>query len=139
MEYITGVHALNLNCALDTCGDWHQSAIQWERPTTRLTEDSVFGEYGIETGVHIPEHGQKTYAAANHIRALLDLLVEGKFTLAQGMRDDFICNDAYNEEIFRKVLLLRDKENWKKIDDFMCREYRMAWIRFKRKVSEENG
>lgn len=33
MEYISGIHALNLICNLDTCGDWHQSAIQWDNPT----------------------------------------------------------------------------------------------------------
>ena len=29
MKYISGINALNLPCSLDTCGDWHTSALQW--------------------------------------------------------------------------------------------------------------
>lgn len=131
MEYISGVHALNLTCSLNTCGDWHQSAIQWERPTLRKSEDSIFGDYGIETGVRIPEHGG-TFAAANHIRALLDLLAEGKFSLTQGMRDDFICTDEYNGEIFEKVSMMERLPLWQQIDAFMEKEYRMTWVRYRK-------
>ena len=35
MQYITGQHALNIPCPLLTCGDWHQSAIQWKYPLFR--------------------------------------------------------------------------------------------------------
>ena len=73
MQYITGQHALNIPCPLLTCGDWHQSAIQWNYPLFRNSNDSVFGDYGIEKNVAIPEHTEK-YNVANHIRALLDLL-----------------------------------------------------------------
>ena len=48
MQYITGQHALNIPCPLLTCGDWHQSAIQWKYPLFRNSNDSVFGDYGIE-------------------------------------------------------------------------------------------
>jgi len=51
----------------------------------------------------IPEH-EENYAVANHIRALLDLLEMGNFSLAQGMNRDFICNDDYNGEVFEKIL-----------------------------------
>ena len=47
MQYITGQHALNIPCPLLTCGDWHQSAIQWNYPLFRNSNDSVFGDYGI--------------------------------------------------------------------------------------------
>jgi len=34
MKYITGIHALNLPCSLDTCGDWHSlkmmALMQWQ-------------------------------------------------------------------------------------------------------------
>lgn len=96
MLYITGQHALNIPCSLLTCGDWHQSGIQWKHPFFRESADSVFAEYGIEQNIPIPEHTAK-YNVANHIRALLDLLELGKFSLAQGMNKDFICNDAYSD------------------------------------------
>jgi hypothetical protein len=73
MRYITGLHTLNLPCFLLTCGDWHQSAIQWEHLMFRESEHSFFGDYGIEREIAIPGHA-KIHPVANHIRALLDFL-----------------------------------------------------------------
>jgi len=129
MQYITGMHALNLRCSLLTCGDWHAPSVNWEKPTYRLTEESVFGEYGIEYK-EFPKH-EGTHAVANHIRALLDLLEIGNFGLAQGMNKDFICNDDYNEEIFDKVLLMRELPHWDDIDRFTGKEYGSKWLRFR--------
>ena len=130
MEYITGIHALNLPCSLLTCGDWHQSAIQWERQTFQDTSRSFFGDYGIEFNVSIPEHAG-VYSVANHIRALLDLLEQGNFSLAQGMNKDFICNDDYTKEVFAKVASMKVLPNWVEIDRFMGREYYSRWLDFK--------
>lgn len=132
MKYLTGVHALNLNCSLLTCGDWHQSALAWKNLTIRDTEDSVFGDYGIEYNKSIPEHAEK-YAVANHIRALLDLLETGNFTEPQGMRKDFICNETYTSEVFAQVKKLRSSPHWEKIDRFMGKEYYSDWLDFKEK------
>lgn len=129
MKYLTGQHALNLPCSLLTCGDWHMSALQWERLRFVESEESVFGDYGIELDCFVPTHEER-YAVANHIRALLDLLVDGKFTIAQGMRDDFICNDDYTNEVFEKVSMLKNQPNWSEIYGFMCREYKMKWVRY---------
>ncbi|MDR0446103.1 MAG: hypothetical protein LBH17_03600 [Oscillospiraceae bacterium] len=130
MRYITGVHALNLPCELITCGDWHCSALRWRDITFRDTEQSVFGLYGIEYGKQIPEHNEK-YAVANHIRALLDLLEIGNFAVAQGMNDDYICNDTYTDEVFRQVARLRGLRHWEAIDRFMGKEYHMKWLRYR--------
>lgn len=43
MRYLSGIHALNLKCELDTCGDWHQSAIQWERLKLYESNESLWG------------------------------------------------------------------------------------------------
>ena len=129
MKYITGIHALNLPCSLLTCGDWHLSSLQWEQPFFRHTADSVFGYYGIEENISIPEHQEK-YPVANHIRALLDLLELGKFTLAQGMNKDFICNDDYTDEIFEQVMKLKDSPRWSDIDQFMRKEYFSRWVNY---------
>lgn len=131
MKYITGIHGLNIPCSLETCGDWHQSGIQWKKATIWESEGSILDEYGIELGKKIPEH-EELYPVANHIRSLLDLLIDAKFGYAQGMNEDFICVDKYDEEIFQKVLLLRTLSHWNDIDYFMCYEYRKKWIEFKK-------
>ncbi|WP_273235640.1 hypothetical protein [Ileibacterium valens] len=38
MQYLTGIHALNLNCDLGTPGDWHQSGIRWDVVPGRIRE-----------------------------------------------------------------------------------------------------
>lgn len=134
MRYITGIHALNLPCQLNTCGDWHQSALKWKDVTVKESESTMFGDYGIEAGHKIPEHNGE-YFVANHIRALLDLVVEDEnFAVAQGMRENFVCNEEYTPEIFAKLWGLRgegiDAEKWERIDEFMLSEYKLAWWEF---------
>lgn len=130
MWYLSGIHALNLPCELETCGDWHKSGLQWQKLSLLDSNDSLFGEYGIEREKAVPQHTE-LYHVANHIRALLDLLAQGNYSAAQGMKNDFICNDKYTEDIFHKVFLLKETDNWNEIDNFMGREYLMQWIKFK--------
>ncbi len=131
MLYITGQQALNLECSLETCGDWHTSAIQWEYLNFNESDKSLFGDYGIEFGCKIPEH-KESYPVANHIRAILDLMINSNFGLAQGMKEDFICNDKYTNEIFEKVILLKNQLNWNEIDNFMGNEYKMRWVNYRK-------
>jgi len=133
MQYITGIHALNIPCSLLTCGDWHKSALRWKNITFGDTDKAFFKDYGIEFNKRIPEQTE-TYAVANHIRALLDLLEQGNFSEAQGMNKDFICNDSYNDEVFEKVFSMRTLLTWERIDDFMAREYYNKWTNYKKKV-----
>jgi hypothetical protein len=133
MKYITGIHALNLPCSLLTCGDWHCSALKWEKLTYNESESSVFGDYGIEQHTDIPEH-DGTYAVANHIRALLDLLELGNFSAAQGMNKDYICNDGYDAEVFEKVAMMIKLPQWDIIDCFMGSEYYSKWIDYKKQA-----
>ena len=80
----------------------------------------------------VPEN-EGTYAVANHIRALLDLLESGNYSEAQGMNNDFIGNDDYTDEVFDQVALMRALPHWSKIDGFMGREYYGKWLAYKRK------
>lgn len=130
MRYLSGIHALNLTCSLDTCGDWHKSALKWECLDWRESNGSLWGDYGLEENSNIPEHAG-TYITANHIRALLDLLLDGNTAVAQGMREQYIGNDKYTEEIFAKVAFMKDLPVWRKIDDFMGREYFRRWLKYK--------
>lgn len=130
MKYISGIHALNLPCSLDTCGDWHTSALQWGSLKFLESDDSIFKDYGIESCSCVPEN-KGIFNIANTLRALLDLLVEGNFGIAEGAKEDFICNDRYTLEFFNKVIQLRDTYNWDKIDKFMEKEYKLQWLNFK--------
>ena len=134
MKYITGIHALNLPCNLITDGDWHCSALRWKDIMFNNTEDSFFKDYGIEYGKHIPNH-EDTFAVANHIRALLDLLEMGNFSVAQGMNKDFIGNDYYNDEILSKVASMKVLPNWLEIDQFMGKEYYGKWLSYKGEIN----
>ena len=131
MKYVTGIHGLNTDCSLETCGDWHQSGIQWDTLTIWESDGSILGDYGIEFNKKIPEN-KKLFNVANHIRSLLDLLIASKFCYAQGMKDEFIVVDIYDKEIFEKVSLLKACANWPDIDYFMAYEYREKWLDYKK-------
>jgi hypothetical protein len=132
MKYISGIQDLNIPCSLLSCGDWHQSSINWNYLDIYNSKDSIYKEYGIEICDYVP-YNPGSFYVANHIRALLDLLVQGNFGLAQGMNKDFICNDDYTDEIFQKVAILKILPIWSKIDSFMGYEYYAKWLRFKEK------
>lgn len=132
MKYISGIHALNIPCELDTCGDWHVSSLKWENITLMDSEDSIFGNYGIEKNKIIPEHSEK-YNVANTLRAILDLMYLGKTGYLIGFKEDFICNNKYTYELFEKVLLLKNCDNWNEIDKLMTTEYYNQWVKYKEK------
>lgn len=131
MLYLTGQHALNIPCSLETCGDWHTAALDWTHLQLANSDKMFFKEYGIEEHSKIPEHHGKIFVA-NHIRALLDLLEAGNFAVAQGMKRDYICNPKYTSEIFNKVWQMKVLGNWSDIDAFMSKEYLMQWINYKK-------
>ena len=131
MKYITSEFALNISCELNTNGDWHWGALNWNNPDIRESSESYFGDWGIELDKRIPEH-EAHYNVANHIRAILDMMVDGRIGVLNGFRSDFICTDEYNAEIFSKVYELKDFEQWNDINDLMEKEYGSEWIEFTR-------
>lgn len=131
MMYLTNLHALNLPCSLDTCGDWHTSALDWSKLSLKNSENSIYGDYGIEPNKAVPEHSER-YNVANHIRAILDLISERKFSLISNFKDDFICNDTYTQEIFDKVYELLPSND---IDTFMRKTYGRRWRKW---IGEKN-
>ena len=140
MKYLSGIHALNISCELNTCGDWHRSALNWTSLTQKMKDSrkSVFRDYGIEMNKTLNFlNNSPTMNVANHIRACLDLLTEGNFGLVQGMNRDFIANEKYDLEIFNKVMLLKNDPNWKNIDQFMGKEYKMKWLKYKEKHHDQ--
>lgn len=129
MRYITGIHALNIHTMPDVCGDWHRGALNWQKVCWQESNQSIWGDYGIIESRFVPELNQ-TCNVANTIRALLDVIANQQFFYAQGMKNDYICNEKYTNEIFKKVLMLRDQPDWAAIDAFMQSEYKMRWVRY---------
>lgn len=132
MLYISYMHALNIPCKLETSGDWHWGAYKWKKFKLLESQNSIFKDYGIEKDKEIPFNKEK-FNVANHIRALLDMIEAGYFKEAQGMNNDYICNDKYNLEIFKKVLMLKENKNFIDINKFMLKEYGKKWAEFLRK------
>lgn len=129
MMYLSGVHALNIEDSLETCGDWHTSALNWGTIKLHDSTKTVFGDWGIEADKKIPEH-EELYNVANTLRAILDLMVDKQTRYLKGFRDDFIMVDTYNTEFFEKVYLLKDLQNWQDINNLMKREYMFLWDKF---------
>ena len=123
MKYISGLHSLNLPCKLNTDGDWHTSALSWKDLCIMDTDSSPFGNYGIENGRCIPEH-KGTYNVANHLRAILDMLVIGRYDLISGFKRNFFSTDEYDEELFQKVQTILPNE---KVNKAMHKEYGRRW------------
>ena len=130
MLYLSGVHALNIENTLNTCGDWHTSALDWSNIKLADSSNSVFREWGIEMNKSIPEHTE-LYNVANDLRAILDLMQkEENLGYLKGFRDDFICTDEYNDVFFQKVFLLRNLKHWADINSLMEREFMFEWQNF---------
>ena len=134
MKYITGIHALNIEDSLETCGDWHTSALNWQSIELNESEDNIFGDWGIEKGKEIPEHTE-LYNVANTLRAILDLMIKGSTRYLKGFRDDFMCTDKYNREFFEEVMKLRGLSNWGDINTLMKQEFMYEWDRYVEEMS----
>lgn len=126
MKYLTGVFALNIEDNLETCGDWHTSALDWNKIKLVESDDSIFKDYGIESNKSIPEHDE-LYNVANTLRAVLDLMVNKQTRYLKGFRNDFFCTDKYNDEFFSKVIQLRNLDNWEEINHLMKYEFFFKW------------
>ena len=130
MLYLSGIHALNIENSLNTCGDWHTSALDWSNIKLVDSSNSMFGDWGIEMNKSIPEHTE-LYNVADDLRAILDLMQkEENLGYLKGFRDDFICTDEYNDIFFQKVILLRNLKHWHNIDELMQREFMFEWQNF---------
>ena len=67
---------------------------------------------------------------ANHLRAVLDLLYEGKFKDLAGLKREIIANDQLTPELFDKVVELHTQNVWNKVSWFIGCEYGLQWLEF---------
>ena len=137
MKYITGKYALNIPSSLHMSTDWHTGDFDWDHIQFKESEESIFGEFGIEKFKKFYAYSG-TYAVANQLRAILDLLETGKTEYLRGMRRDFFDTDEYNQLFFSKVVLLKKNENWKRINELMKNEFYKKWTDFLRENDERN-
>ena len=133
MLYISGLCALNLPCKLKLQGDCHMSSIDWNKVEYLESKDSIFEDYGIEVGYSNEELGLQHVNKANYIRACLDLLEQGKYSVLKNFMSKWLDTDLQElqTEIFNQVFKLSSSSNWDQVDDFMDHEYLMNWGRFK--------
>lgn len=89
-------------------------------------KNQYLGTGGIEINKAIPEH-EGVFNVANTLRAIVDILESGDTRFLKGFRDDFICTDEYNSELFDKVAMLKDLQHWDSINKLMKREFMWEW------------
>lgn len=66
MQYITGLHALQCPCALNTPGDTQHASVDWTYPALADTETAFFKDYGVETDKEVARLAG-TRNVANHL------------------------------------------------------------------------
>jgi len=99
---------------------------------------TVFSVTGsIEYNKRIPNH-EELFSVANHICALVDLVDEGNFAVAQGMKEEYICNDIYTPTVFNPIILLRSSDNWSAIYNFMLKEFGDEWAGWTETVIDDS-
>ena len=134
MKYITGWIAFATPCELDTVGKWnlHKNEFLDEYNMTLYESDeSPFGDWGIETDKLVDYHEDTTYNVANHIRAYVDMLYQGRFSELKNIYMEVIDCPKALDMIFKLVDdKLRDQKGFQIIDEFLEREYGNLWRSF---------
>ena len=122
----SGKFALNIPCSLKTAGDWHHTSFPVAKATLYDTNNNIYNDYGIEKHVI---NGIE-YNVANHIRAILDLILNNEFGYLKGFKDDFLVVDDYNTTLFELVYRLKNSKYWDEINKLMKDEFMLEWIDF---------
>lgn len=129
MQYITGLHALQCPCTLGTPGDTHHTSVDWTYPTLADTSTAFYKDYGVETDKEVARlSGNRN--VANHIRAALDLLAQGKVNDLSGLKREILANDQLTPELFNKVIELHTENVWNRVSWFIGCEYGIEWLDF---------
>ncbi|MBQ7262087.1 MAG: hypothetical protein IJR14_00055 [Synergistaceae bacterium] len=145
-RYISGYYALNLPAPEDTSGDWHFSSVfyRYEEdpgPVTlagegeRIDTNAIWGDWGIyccddslrRRALKAPSPSY----AANHFRAILDLLYE---SVRDGKEPAYLCwasVDYLDTEEEKALLLAKAAEMIPHLDDD-GRALLEQWIREER-------
>lgn len=134
MQYVSGRIALGVPCNRNTCGLWNIPKKEYldEYPNSmRESEDSPFGDYGIEKNKFVPFHEIAAVAVADHVRVYLDFLNDKNFEALDGLYFEAINSAKDRSDIFMYTFYkLRERDDYKEIHDFMVKEFGNAWLSY---------
>lgn len=134
MKYITGIIAMGTECSLNTPGLWNipkEMYLDDEVFKTVESDDSPFKDWGIETNKLVKYREFCLYNVANHVRAYVDMLYDGKFEELKDLFFEAINDSKSRKDIFMLVYgKLRHLAQFKKINEFMEEEFGNAWLSY---------
>jgi hypothetical protein len=127
MKYISGIETLNLHYPNQkTPGDWHGPSVDFMNPKWYDTSDSIFNDFDLELRV-FPNINFKVYVA-NHVRACLDSICDGQYSVISGMKTTLIDDDYSNNLFLNKYLELINTKCFNESFKYVLREYKMDFI-----------
>lgn len=134
MRYITGIIAMGTECSLNTPGLWNipkETYLDEEIFKNVESDDSPFKDWGIEKNKIIKYREFSLYNVANHVRAYVDMLYDGKFDELKDVFFEAINDSKSRLDIFMLVYgKLRHLAQFKKINKFMEEEFGNAWLSY---------
>lgn len=133
MIYLSGPLAFGVPCSLNTEIEWRFGRSDWTDENMskcmRESDNSILGTYGIEENVFIERKPLHTYNVANHIRAYLDMLLEGRYEELRGMFDCYIKVGIYRRDMFEVIIhKMLHLDTYKDINNFLYEEFGSAWV-----------
>lgn len=131
MQYVTGYLAFGIPCELPTPGKWNITKSEYlDDKLFKLvnSEDSPFGDYGIEKNKLVPHREFCLFNVANHVRAYVDMIYAGEFDKLKDLFFECINNAKAREDIFMLVYgKLRKLACYREVNEFMCEEFGNSW------------
>lgn len=134
MRYVTGIIALGTECELNTPGLWNipkETFIDEKMCKNVESDESPFKDWGIEQNKIIKYREFCLFNVANHVRAYVDMLYDGKFDELKDVFFEAINDSKSRQDIFMLVYgKLRHLAQFKKINEFMEQEFGNAWLSY---------
>ena len=139
MRYVTGRCAFGVIDDTPSVGIWNirKSDFLGEGFIERDSEDSIFGDWGIQKNVLIPYREFCTFNVANHVRAYCDMLEMGMMTDMKGLFAEAIDNAKCRLDIFTLVYgKMRNTELFEFVNIFFLEEFGSDWTSYKDAVNK---
>ena len=138
MMYLTGELAFGIPCKLETNGRWDISRKQFANATFVDSDNTLWGNYGIEEAKIIPGKEFTVFNVANHVRAYLDMLLAvDDLSKMEGIYEDWIGAVKYRLDIFECVYSrMRDHERYNDVVAFFIKEFGNAWPSYVKSIDD---
>lgn len=146
MKYVSGIVAFEVPCNRNSVGTWGIPKRYYVDDTLFVlkdSENSPFGDYGIEKDKLVKHREYTVFNVADHVRAYLDMLYECKFDELKGLYYECVKDLKCRSDIFTYTFYkLRNLDIFPQVNEFMYEEFGNAWhsyIDAVNKVSEHIG